>query len=217
MKLPPEIRHLAIEGVIGVGKSTLARVLAEQLKGRQLLEQFEENPFLERFYGDRRSFAFQTQLFFLLSRHRQFTEAFGQNDLFYDVTVSDYTFEKDRIFASANLDEQELRLYDRVAAVLAREVVKPDFLIYLQADVEVLLQRIRKRGRKMERDMDPTYLRQLSELYDQFFFHYKACPVLIVNTSRIDFVKNPLDLEALLQVIQTSPPGVTYYNPASLS
>ena len=215
MEFPQNIRYLAIEGVIGVGKSTLAKIVAERCGGRLMLEQYEKNPFLDKFYQDRRGYAFQTQLFFLLSRHKQFAEQMNQQDLFFPLTVTDHTFDKDRIFASATLDEAELSLYTRVADVLARDVARPDFIVYLQASVEVLMQRIRNRARKMERDIDPDYLRQLIELYNEHFFHYAECPVLIVNTNNIDFVKNGSDLENLLERIASVPAGLTLFTPQS--
>ena len=214
-QLPADVRYLAIEGVIGVGKSTLAKIVAERGNARLMQEQFEENPFLDKFYQDRRAYAFQTQLFFLLSRHKQFAEQFSQQDLFRPFTVTDHTFDKDRIFARATLDDAEMALYSRVADVLERDVAKPDFVVYLQADVEVLMQRIRKRGRHMERDIDPGYLRELIALYNEHFFRYRECPVLIVNTNSIDFVENNDDLEMLLDRIQTVPPGISAFIPES--
>ena len=211
-----EVQFLAVEGVIGVGKSSLAKLLSEHFNARLIEEEFQENPFLSSFYKDRRHYAFQTQLFFLLSRYNQFSKAFEQSDLFYPMTVSDYSFEKDRVFANATLDETEKQLYDQVAGALVRDVAKPDFIVYLQADVDVLMRRIQKRGREMERDIDYGYLRQLIELYNELFFSYTACPVLIVNTNRIDFVNNPSDAKELLERIGTFPHGINLFNPVSL-
>ena len=217
LAFPPSanIRYLAIEGVIGVGKSSLAKIVAQRADARLMQEQFEENPFLSKFYQDRKAYAFQTQLFFLLSRHRQFAEQFAQQDLFHPFTVTDHTFDKDRIFARATLDDAEMALYSRVADVLERDVARPDFVVYLQADVEVLMQRIRKRGRHMERDIDPGYLRELIALYNEHFFRYRDCPVLIVNTNNIDFVENNDDLEMLLERIRQVPPGISAFIPES--
>ena len=217
LAFPPSanIRYLAIEGVIGVGKSSLAKIVAQRADARLMQEQFEENPFLSKFYQDRKAYAFQTQLFFLLSRHRQFAEQFAQQDLFHPFTVTDHTFDKDRIIARATLDDAEMALYSRVADVLERDVARPDFVVYLQADVEVLMQRIRKRGRHMERDIDPGYLRELIALYNEHFFRYRECPVLIVNTNNIDFVENNDDLEMLLERIRQVPPGISAFIPES--
>jgi len=213
MKLPSEIRYLAIEGVIGVGKSSLVEVLGERLQATLLMEQFEENPFLEKFYTDREAWAFQTQLFFLLSRHRQLQETFAQHDLFRPLVVSDYTLDKDRIFAVQNLSDHELSMYDTVAKALRRDSVQPDFVVYLQASVPTLLERIRKRDRAMERTIEGNYLRDLVERYNHHFFHYEEAPVLIVNTDQIDFVENPKDLEDLLKAIEQCPPGLNFYAP----
>jgi len=213
MKLPEDIRYMAIEGAIGVGKSSLAEILGERLQAYLLLEQFEENPFLEKFYEHREAWAFQTQLFFLLSRHRQLQETFSQHDLFRPLVISDYTLDKDRIFAVQNLSEHELVMYDTVARALNRELIKPDYIIYLQASVPTLIERIRKRDRAMERRIEGNYLRDLVERYNHYFFHYNDAPVLIVNTDQIDFVENEKDREELLKVIETCPPGLSYYSP----
>jgi len=216
VKMPEDIRFVAVEGVIGVGKTSLVRILQERLDCGVLFEEFEENPFLERFYQDKKAWAFQTQMFFLLSRHRQFQETFQQRDLFFDVTISDYTFDKDKIFAIQNLSEDELSMYDTVATALERDRVKPDYIIYLRAGVDKLVQRIRKRGRSMEKGMDPAYLAELLENYDRHFFHYSDCPVLIVNTDEIDFVERSQDLEDLLNQIEKVPAGTMVYTPESL-
>ena len=164
-------KFLAIEGVIGVGKTTLTRVLAERTGGTTVLEAVEENPFLASFYEDRRRFAFQTQLFFLLSRYRQ-QMALVQRDLFANAVVSDYLFQKDRIFASINLADAEMELYDQILPLLERDLPRPDRVVYLRADLAVLLSRIEKRGRPFEKRIDPDYLETLREAYDYFFFHY---------------------------------------------
>lgn len=213
MERPPERpRYIAIEGPIGVGKTTLAQLLAERLGGRQVLEPVEENPFLPAFYEDARKNAFQTQLFFLLSRFQQQQQLF-QQDLFTQSTVSDYLFAKDRIFASLTLDQNELSLYDRLYEVLGPRVVKPDLVIYLQARNEVLLKRITRRGRPYERDIDPAYVEALATAYAGFFFHYEETPLLVVNTSDIDLVGSEADLEALAAVIRRHRKGVQHYVP----
>jgi len=215
LKLPEEIRYLAIEGVIGVGKSSLANVFAERLGADLIEEPFTENPFLEKFYADREAWAFQTQLWFLLSRHRQLKDVFGQEDLFRTTVISDYTLDKDRIFALQNLSDNEMSMYDTVANALAHEIIKPDFVVYLQASVPTLLERIHKRDRTMERTIEGNYLRDLVDRYNHHFFHYEETPVLIINTDSIDFVHNEEDREDIFKAIEACPPGLTYYAPRS--
>jgi deoxyadenosine/deoxycytidine kinase len=207
-----ENRYLAVEGPIGVGKTSLANLLAKRFTGRQVLEAVEANPFLSDFYIDRHKHAFQTQLFFLLSRFRQQQELF-QQDLFSSVTISDYLFAKDRIFACLNLDPNELALYDRVFEALGGRVTKPDLVIYLQARLDVLLARIKKRGREFERKLDPAYLEEVMKAYNEFFFHYSETPLLVINTSDIDFVENEEDLENLVGVIRRMRKGTHHYIP----
>lgn len=205
-------RYIVVEGVIGVGKTSLCNLLAQRFNGRKVLEVVEENPFLANFYQDRQKFAFQTQLFFLLSRFKQQQELF-QQDLFNAVTISDYLFAKDRIFACLTLDRNELGLYDRVFEALGTRVAKPDLVIYLQARQDVLLSRIKKRAREFERKFDAGYLEDLVKAYNEFFFHYNDTPLLVINTSDIDFVNNEADLEDLLQVIRRHRHGVQHYIP----
>lgn len=205
-------RYIAIDGPIGAGKTTLATLLAEQFGGRLVAEPVEENPFLGSFYEDRKKYAFQTQLFFLLSRYEQQQELF-QQDLFSQLTVADYLFSKDRIFASLNLDPHELALYEQVYALIGARVVRPDLVIYLQARQEVLLSRIRRRGRPIERHLDPAYLEALSRAYNDFFFHYDETPLLVVNTSDIDLA-SPRDASALVAVIRRHRKGTQHYNPS---
>lgn len=213
MILNPDIRFLAIEGVIGVGKTSLAKVLAERLNATLLEEMFEENPFLEKFYQQPEEYAFQTQLFFLLSRHRQLLDSFIQNDLFRHLIISDYSFDKDRIFALQNLSEDEMYMYDAVLKSLDNNVPRPDYIIYLQASVETLITRIKGRNRPMEKGIDGHYLRDLQERYDHHFWHYNDCPVLIINTDKVDFVNNEKHLKQILNVIQTWPSQTTYFIP----
>ena len=213
MRLEPHIRFVAVEGVLGVGKTTLAQILSEELECTCLEEEFAENPFLERFYNNREAFAFQTQLFFLISRHRQFQDTFIQHDLFRNLVVSDYTLDKDRIFAMQNLSEEELVMYDTVAEALDKERIKPDYVIYLQASVPTLMHRIRKRDRPMERTIEGNYLRDLVDRYNHHFLHYEDCPVLIINTDHIDFVENPKHRQQLLNAIASCPAQTTYYVP----
>lgn len=205
-------RYIVVEGPIGVGKSSLTNILAERMAARRVMEVVEENPFLSSFYGDKAKFAFQTQMFFLLSRFKQQQELF-QQDLFSAVTVSDYLFAKDRIFAHLTLDPNELALYERVFEALGPRVTRPDLVIYLQARNDVLLSRIRKRAREFERRFDPTYLEDLCRRYNEFFFHYVDTPLLVVNTSDIDFVNNAEDLENLLTIVRQTKKGTHHYQP----
>jgi deoxyadenosine/deoxycytidine kinase len=203
-------RYIAIEGPIGVGKTTLATALAERLSGRLVLEAVEENPFLPGFYQDRRKHAFQAQLFFLLSRFQQQQELF-QQDLFSQVTVADYLFAKDRIFASLTLEPNELALYERVWQALGARVVRPDLVVYLQARPEVLAARIRKRGREFERNVTPEYVDSVSRAYGDFFFHYEETPLLVVNTSDID-LGDEADLGALEREIRRHRRGRLHFS-----
>ena len=208
-----EIRHIAIEGVIGAGKTTLAAMLSERLGARLVLEKFEENPFLPKFYEDQEHYAFQTQIFFLLSRFRQQQELF-QADLFQNVLVSDYIFDKDKIFAYLTLQDDELKLYESVLSAIEKNIPTPDLVVYLQSSLERLMANIRKRGRKMEENMSEEYIRELNEAYNYFFFRYKNAPLLIVKATEIDFVGRKADFENLVtQILRTDRAPVEYYNP----
>lgn len=207
-------RYIVVEGVIGVGKTSLTKLLATRLGGRLNLEVVEENPFLAKFYRDREAFAFQTQIFFLLSRYRQ-QLGLGQQDLFNAALVSDYLFAKDRIFANLNLADDELVLYGQLASILEQRVLKPDLVIYLQARTEVLQQRIRWRGRSFEQEMEPEYLEALNAAYSYFFHHYKDAPLLVVNTDNLDFVNVPGDFEMLFGQLTEKFAGTRYYAPDS--
>ena len=194
--------YIAIEGVIGVGKTTLARLLQPSYKAELLLEIFEENPFLSDFYGDRKRFAFQTQIFFLLSRyhqqHKGVLEALNKNAWL----ISDYTFEKDRLFAEVNLDGDELETYNQVHDALAEKIIRPDLVLYLQADTEVLMQRIAQRDRPYERQMDVNYIDTLNQTYETRYKNFPRQKVLTVNTNNLDFVRNPGHLEQIDQRIR---------------
>ncbi|MBS1272499.1 MAG: Deoxyguanosine kinase [Candidatus Marinimicrobia bacterium] len=205
--------YIAIEGVIGVGKTSLAKLLAERLNAKLVLEKFEENPFLEDFYWDKERFAFQTQLWFLLSRYRQQQEL-QQVDLFHRLLMTDYMFVKDRLFAFINLDDKELALYEKIADLLERDIPEPDLVIYLQADTERLMQNIRDRGRSYESHITPDYIDSLNQVYNQYFLQYKEGPLLIINATEIDFVHNPDDLEELIQTIRQPITGTKFYNPS---
>ncbi len=212
-KAPDSLRYLCVEGVIGAGKSTLVKLLGQRLGIPALYEDFENNPFLSGFYQDKQRYAFQTQIFFLLSRHRQIRENFEQQNLFAGQIISDYMFAKDKIFAALNLDENELALYEKMWSLLEKDTARPDFVIYLQADTKTLMQRIKQRDRAYERNMSEAYIETLNQTYNAYFHHYKSSPLLIVNTNRIDFVKSPADLELLEREILKFPEGVTYFSP----
>ncbi|MFQ6078495.1 MAG: deoxynucleoside kinase [Thermodesulfobacteriota bacterium] len=212
---PPSMesfRYIVVEGPIGVGKTCLAKRLSAQFKARCILESPEENPFLHRFYRDRKKYAFQTQIFFLLNRYRQQREM-RQIDLFNQVTITDYLFVKDRIFAYLNLDENELALYERIFALLDGRIPTPDLVIFLQAKPETLLSRIRARDIEYEREIDIEYLRALSQAYNTYFFHYEESPLLVVDTTEIDFVNREEDLENLIREVRSMRRGTCYYKP----
>ncbi len=207
---PP--RFIAVEGPIGVGKTSLARRLADTFHSEMLLELPEENPFLERFYHDPQRNALATQLYFLLQRARQMQEL-RQNDLFDAVKVADFLIDKDALFARQNLDDDEYALYQQVYAHLTIDAPVPDLVIYLQAPASVLLQRIHKRGIAAEQQIQRDYLERLNEAYAQFFHYYERSPLLIVNCAEIDLVHNDEDYQLLLEQIQSSTSGTHYFNP----
>jgi deoxyadenosine/deoxycytidine kinase len=207
---PP--RYIVVEGPIGVGKTTLAKLLASRIGADLMLEEVEANPFLPQFYKDQERYAFQTQTFFLLSRFRQ-QESLLQQPLFGRGLVSDYLFAKDRIFAHLTLNDDELALYEKVFRVLDVKIAKPDLVVFLQATPEVLMQRIRHRGFEFERPIRENYLENLVKSYNQFFFHYTDTPLLVVNTSELDIVRKPDDLTNLVREIMTMRGGVKHYLP----
>jgi deoxyadenosine/deoxycytidine kinase len=207
-------RYIVVEGVIGVGKTSLTKLLATRTSGRLNLEVVEENPFLSQFYQDRSAYAFQTQIFFLLSRYRQQQNLF-QHDLFSSTLISDYLFAKDRIFANLNLSDDELVLYNQLATILEQRVLKPDLVIYLQARTSILMQRTRWSARTFEQDMDQDYLNALNAAYSYFFHHYKDAPLLVVNTDNLDFVNVPGDFDLLFNQIEEQFSGTRYFAPDS--
>jgi len=204
--------YIAVEGPIGVGKTSLASALAREFDARPVLEDAEGNPFLTRFYDDADKYAFPAQLYFLLSRYNQQRDL-AQQDLFSRATVADYLFAKDRIFAALNLAPEELALYERVFALLDARMVKPDLVVYLAARAEVLAERLRKRNRDFERYISFEYLERVSAAYRDFFFYYEEAPLLVVDSSEIDFVADPADLGALIREIDRAKAGVQYYIP----
>lgn len=210
-----ERSYIAVEGVIGVGKTSLSGLLAERLGARLNLEEVEENPFLEEFYADMRAFAFQTQIFFLLSRFRQ-QQALVQRDLFSSRVVSDYIFAKDKIFANLNLSDKELALYERLVVIMEKEIPRPDVVIYLQASTDFLTERIKHRGRPYEKAMPRDYIEVLNRAYNYFFSHYDDTPLLIVNNMEADFLHKSEQVDQLVEVLGNIRPGTTTFVPTKV-
>jgi deoxyadenosine/deoxycytidine kinase len=204
--------YIVVEGPIGVGKTTLARLLGEEFQARVVFERVDENPFLKKFYRDPEKYAFPTQLFFLLTRYQQQLEL-TQQELFHQNVVVDYLFAKDRLFAQVNLDSDELALYRQLFGLLDARIPKPDLVVYLQARVDILLARIRKRAQDYEERITPQYVERIAEVYRDFFFHYDETPLLVVNCSDIDFVANSEDTLDLVREIRKMGPGVQHYIP----
>lgn len=204
--------YIVVEGPIGVGKTSLARRLAQTFGTELLLEGADENPFLQRFYKDPRGAALPTQLFFLMQRAQQ-VQDLRQGDMFRPVRVADFLIEKDRLFAQLTLDDDELKLYEQVYRHLALDAPTPDLVIYLQAPVEVLLERIRRRNRDYELHIDAGYLQRLVEAYTRFFYQYNDSPLLIVNAAEINLVDGEMDYNALLEQIVNTGSGRHYFNP----
>ncbi len=193
--------YVAIEGVIGVGKTTLARLSQSEFKAELLLEVFEENPFLERFYQDRKRYGFQTQIFFLLSRYHQQHDAIPAA-LARGNLISDYTFDKNQIFARLNIEDDELLMYEQVHSILSTKIPLPDLIVYLRADTDVLMERIATRDRPYERAMERDYIAALVHAYDEFLGHYTAAPVLTIDTNQLNIVRRPTDLRYVLDAIR---------------
>jgi len=206
-------RYIVVEGPIGVGKTSLCQRLADHLGAEALLEKAEENPFLERFYQNPRHTALPTQLFFLFQRAQQIQNV-RQSDMFTaPVRVADFLMEKDRLFAQITLDDDEFRLYEQVYSSLTLDTPLPDLVIYLQAPLATLMERVHKRGRKIERGIDPAYLQKLLDAYTRFFYYYSDTPLLIVNAAELDLVNNQQDFELLLDRITNIKSGRHYFNP----
>lgn len=204
--------YIVVEGPIGVGKTSLAQRLADAFDARPLLERPEENPFLERFYAARKHFALPTQLFFLFQRVRQIQEL-KQGDMFNTGTVADFLMDKDKLFARANLDDDELRLYEQVHGQMNTDWPKPDLVIYLQAPIDVLMERLRKRDIPYERMIERNYLKSLVDAYTQYFYHYTGAPLLMVNAAEINFVDSDADFDMLLAHIRKIKTGRHFFNP----
>ena len=205
-------KYIVVEGPIGVGKTSLAKILANEFQARTIFERIEDNPFLPKFYQSRETYAFQTQTFFLLNRYQQQIEL-AQHDLFNQNAIADYLFAKDQIFATLTLSAEELNLYQQIYGLLNTRVAKPDMVVYLQARPEVLYKRVKKRDKKYERSVTFDYLTEVAQAYNQFFFHYDETPLLVVNTSEIDFVASSKDLADLIKEINNMGSGTQHYIP----
>ena len=208
---PLPFRYIAVEGPIGAGKTSLVNRLAQRFRGTRVLEDVD-NPFLPEFYKDKKGAAFQCQLFFLLSRYDQ-QRKIAQRDLFSDLVIADYSFQKDKIYAYLTLDDSELLIYNKLFDVLAEQVPVPDLVIYLQGNTETLLRRLRKRGKDYERSVTTAYIQEVSEAYAHYFYHYSGTPLLVVNTSEIDFVHDDAHFEDLIDQIREVTKGTKYYVP----
>jgi len=206
-----KFRSIAVEGPIGVGKTSFVELLTKKFDAYKVLEDLE-NPFLKGFYDDKPGAAFQAQLFFLLSRSRQLKEL-SQRDLFHQVTLCDYIFPKDKIFAYLNLDDSELLIYDKLYALLEEQTPKPDLVIFLQAETRVLNDRIDRRSRDYETGISDSYINEVNKAYNYFFFHYTQTPLLVIDTSAIDFVHHQEHLDELIEQIRKMDRGVQYYRP----
>lgn len=207
-----KFHYIAVDGPIGVGKTAVVERLAERLDATTVLEEWGQNPFLKGFYDGAQGAAFQAELFFLLSRYRQQQEL-RQRSLFNQVTLADYVFEKSKLFAYLNLEDAELLIYEKLYGLLAEAAPKPDLAVYLQAPTEVLMKRIRARGRPEEAHLSEDYLAEVNRAYNHYFFHYSQSPLLVVNTADVNFARSDQDLEDLLRQIRSMGKGTQYYVP----
>lgn len=214
VRLPEDVHYIAIDGVIGAGKTTLARRLADYVEGALVLEQLSDNPFLERFYEEPDRWAFQAQLSFLASRFRQ-QKSLRARDLFRDLVVTDYTFDKDRIFAHVNLEADELQLYETLYTGMEEAVPRPDLVIYLQSTVDRLVEQIAERGRGYDESIERPYLEELNEAYNRYFFNYTKSPLLIVNADRSNFEEDGQLVELVRVIGSRRTSGITYFHPGS--
>lgn len=210
-EIPMDFHYIAVEGPIGVGKTSFVELLASHLNGNKIFEDIN-NPFLKEYYQDAAGAAFQAQLFFLLTRYQQQLKL-QQAELFQQTIICDYIFQKDKIFAYLNLTDSELLIYEKLYTLLETNVPRPDLVIYLQADPDVLMQRIKKRNMEYEKSISREYLKELTQAYNYFFFHYKLSSLLVINTTEIDFVENPADMDDLIKMIKTMGKGTKYYVP----
>ena len=209
-----QFHYIAVEGPIGVGKTAVMERLAERLDATKVIEDWSQNPFLKSFYDGKAGAAFQVELFFLLSRYRQQQELVQRN-LFKQFTISDYVFEKSKIFAYLNLEDSELLIHEKHFGLLAEAAPRPDLVVYLQASTDVLMKRIRARGRPEEGRLSEEYLAEVNRAYNYYFFHYAATPLLVVNSSDVDFVQSAEDLDDLIKQIRAMGKGTQYYVPMS--
>jgi deoxyguanosine kinase len=209
-----QFHYIAVEGPVGVGKTAVMERLAERLDATKVIEDWSQNPFLKSFYDGKAGAAFQVELFFLLSRYRQQQELVQRN-LFKQFTISDYVFEKSKIFAYLNLEDSELLIHEKLFGLLAESAPRPDLVVYLQASTDVLMKRIRSRGRPEEGRLSEEYLAEVNRAYNYYFFHYAATPLLVVNSSDVDFVQSAEDLDDLIKQIRTMGKGTQYYVPMS--
>jgi len=204
--------YIVVEGPLGVGKTSFAMLLAEKINGKAILEETEGNPFLSSFYKDPKKFAFQTQLFFILRRFQK-QEEINQIDIFRRVVISDFLFDKDKIFARLNLDDREFSLYEQIFHLLKVRILKPNLVIFLQARTDILKERIKRRNRDYEKSINMKYLDQINQAFNEFFFHYTETPLLVIDASEIDFVNVPADLDNLIVEIEKMEKGTKYYVP----
>jgi len=208
------INYIAIEGVIGAGKTSIAALLSERLNSRLILENFEDNPYLEKFYEKPSEYAFRTQIFFLIERYTQLQQL-HQKELFDSYIISDYIFEKDKIFAYMNLNDDELKLYEQIVQTLDRNIVPPDLVIYLQSSVPRLMKNIKQRNREIEKNMSEHYIENLNDAYNYFFSRYRNSRVMVVNCEEADFVNSSSDFENLVdEIFKADRAAVEYYNPS---